>query len=985
MAQPDPGRDNAHNMRDDETNTTDANALSRGRDKPLFKSRKLDAGQSPLQKDNGESKLPRPTGGGWMSGRTSSGSGLRAAYERAGRDTESASPSPSLRRSCRDSLDSTGSVGRSPQPAKSYMRETVSSTLRTYANGHTPEEKSASAHKEGDAKHRLHTSSPSPLPRPRGRSNTGDGNKLQTSTRRSLHFPRKSEPFRRKSGGIDEDEDNQSMISSGRSSLSGFSLLEDSTEDEFDRKMIKYLKDQERYTAATSSRNGLFSRTDSGNKDAEREDSKKPTSTKNDDEPPVRVPSTWGSKAKRNDGWLSKIISPEGSLDGKSPTSPNREGHASNDVPLPSIEDQQALQEFTPPASRPTSTNPSSATPEKSNMWDADLDFTAHSLQASTPHFTGRKTKLDEVREAEFQSLLPRAVAQSRLEDIRERNSEERSLSPEAERTITNAPGRNQSELLHERTILEEEGEPIPGTPITIFSGGSRPRTGDAKPAGGGEESKDAGNSEERKDQYRDTLRSLSRLASSSVSPSPSQEDKPAEKDKNADKEKSASKQTEGLAADPPVSDAEKKRHSTISMKSDTDPEVRIVQEKKLFDLPDGESEKNSIRTMTPPPLDNDELETPRPGKNALTMPTPKVTGAYIETPAPTVQRTSTSESSDLKIKEESDEENLYKEARAQQPSNKELQRNTERPSSSRSSKSDATVRQRSRPPLINTARPASISEDLKSIRKEIDIDDSTLDDFDAIIEAHGNGVPDDTTILENIVDLEYDQAGRPLSQKEKDRRLELLTLQRMNRTLKNTSTSITEAKRGIERLEKTVSASTIAAATAHKHDTHHNHANCPDCTVNDSVYHLVVPVPRLLKPKRHENERRRLTWLGLITLVFSIWYVSESVMCEYYCHPTYSSRNTWSPSDPFFPYAIPTKLDQWTGEVVSGAMGKVSDAIWNAWTEGKKPNYNRSSAAHINHGHWMGNQKHVEKSYIKSDDGWEDITESSMFEDERI
>jgi len=33
---------------------------------------------------------------------------------------------------------------------------------------------------------------------------------------------------------------------------------------------------------------------------------------------------------------------------------------------------------------------------------------------------------------------------------------------------------------------------------------------------------------------------------------------------------------------------------------------------------------------------------------------------------------------------------------------------------------------------------------------------------------------------------------------------------------------------------------------------------------------------------------------------------------------------DTWSPEDPFFPWAIPTKLDQWTGKVASGVWGDV-------------------------------------------------------------
>ncbi|RFU33089.1 Fructose-bisphosphate aldolase, partial [Scytalidium lignicola] len=990
MAQRD--RDHAHNMMDEEINATDANTFSGGRDKPIFRQRNLDTGYSSVL----QPALSRSTTGGWMSGRTRGGPGLRSAFERTEQEPEFAPTD--LRRGGRGNL---GSNSRIPK-TRSYVRETTLTPPVTHRDEFRPsetDERSASAPTGSHIKkNALRIGSPSPLPRARGRS-TGDEERLKTIRKGALHFKTGREsPLRRNSVGVKKQTDDDTKVSSG-SSLSGFSLPEDPVEDEFDRKMIQYLKDQERYVAATSSRNGLFNKADVGHRDTEKGDSKKSSESNIDSEPPIRLPNTWGSKARKNEGWLSKIISPEASLDGKTSPLPTVESDASKDVPLPSVENQQSQQEPTPPSSRPTSTKPSNVSPEKSKLWDADLDFTAHSLQVSSPNFVIKRTKLDEIRDAEVQSLLPRAVAQSRLEDIKERNSEERSLSPEAERTTAKAAPLkegldtadfDQTEPLHDRTILEEEGEPIPGTPITIFSRGSGPRTSDFKPTGDGAKVTDPGHAEVKRDQYRDTLRSLARIASTSPSSSPS--DRPVENDRKANEDKLASKKTEKL--DLPVSEAEKKRYSTSSdtLKSDIDPEERIVQEQKLFDLPDEKPEKNSARTSSPPPDESEDLETPRPKRNVLSMPTPKVTGAYIETPAPTIQRPSTSPSRSppLKVKKESDDDmtaNPSEDARRRQLSDNELESNTSRPSSSNS---DATItKPRARPPMVNTAKRASVSDDLNHIRKEIDMDDSTLDDFDAIIEAQGNGVSDNTTILEDIIDLEYDHTGRPLTQKQKERRLELLTLERMNKSLKSTSTSITEAKRGIERLEKKVSASASAAAAATsastpKSNAHHSHADCPECAANSSVYHFSIPIPRLLTPERTGSGRRNLTWFGLITLIFSVWYVSESVMCEYFCHPTYSSSNNWSPSDPFFPYAIPTKLDQWTGEVVSGALDMVSNAVWSAWTDGKKPSphigYSWGSAVPAGYGGWMGSQKQAVRSYGSDDD-----MESSIFEDERI
>jgi hypothetical protein len=158
-------------------------------------------------------------------------------------------------------------------------------------------------------------------------------------------------------------------------------------------------------------------------------------------------------------------------------SSRNAPQRASADIPRPSVEVGPSAQP-TPPSSRPSSAQPNSGSPEKSKMWDADIDFTAHSLQESTsPLLRVKTSKLDDIRRREIESLTARAVATNRLEEIRERNSEERSALSESSRVnsrqTTPAPTKEpQEEVYHERTILEEEGEHIPNTPITIFAKG---------------------------------------------------------------------------------------------------------------------------------------------------------------------------------------------------------------------------------------------------------------------------------------------------------------------------------------------------------------------------------------------------------------------------------------------------------------------------------------------------------------------------------
>ena len=706
----------------------------------------------------------------------------------------------------------------------------------------------------------------------------------------------------------------------------------------------------------------------------------------NEPEPPLRAHTTWGKRAKKNSSWMQKILSPDTSLELKDPLEDpvgERFPQTAPDTPLPSIEDRSAIP--TPPASRPASAQPANASPEKSKIWDADLDFTAHSLQVSTsPQLRVKKSKLEEVRSREIQSLTARAVATSRLEEIRERNSEERFLGSESDQVkeVTSKEEPASEEQYH-KSILEEEGEKIPHAPITVFrakdyedyvkrnnitfrgstsssSSSSRERNLNGNRPG----SSSFGH--ERNDS-RELLRRLSRAVSRSASSSPApptagdqkqelanrtkivkdsnkadtnkvdipEEDRPKDIEPNRSKPVNESKvsgterpdnirlekskpgesNAAGLVNDLKTSDV------PASSKSDVDPEERITAEARLFDLQDNRSERNSIRVPSPAPSDDgnfDETPRPRPKMDPMLLATPRVIGAYIETPAAIsrVIREPRSISPSYEVVDVPEENKDSKNgAKASARSEKYRTQSKSRNTSSSPDREPPSRFRGSRPSLINTAKPVSATEDLRRIQLEAQLDDSTLDDFDAILEAEA--AEGQTTILDPVLDLEYDENGLPLSKKEIERRVERLTLDRMNQSLKATSTSIRDARHGIERLEEQVSSSFIKIAQP----------------ADGTMYiNLKVPVPKLwvtLPPaKAGMKFTWKFTWLGLVLSLFLAWYVSESAMCAQFCHPAASSKNTWQPSDPFFPWAIPTKLDQWTGEVVSSSLSSVASGL---------------------------------------------------------
>ncbi|KAF7950888.1 uncharacterized protein EAE97_002440 [Botrytis byssoidea] len=306
-----------------------------------------------------------------------------------------------------------------------------------------------------------------------------------------------------------------------------------------------------------------------------------------------------------------------------------------------------------------------------------------------------------------------------------------------------------------------------------------------------------------------------------------------------------------------------------------------------------------------------DSAPTPPPSApiNPLLLPTPKVTGGWIETPAPPRMRTNgRTPKEQPQIKEE--------------PSSPRSHSEPSKPSQSQS---------RSRPTPINSAPTISAAADLQRIEKEARVDDSTTIDRDFSLFLKNQATSPNSETVE--INLDFDENGQPLSHEEKEKKLEELAFLRMNRSLKHTTSSIRDARHGIERLEQQVSSSGPRSHSpkelglpSPKTSSRPFFLDAPlNPALNPNVHYLMIPLPRLRRPGT-----RNFTWFGLLFTIFVTWFVAEWAMCETYCHPKYSNKDVWHPSDPFWPWAIPTKMDQWTGKVVSRGIGDAWD-----WWEG--------------------------------------------------
>ncbi|KAI1417049.1 hypothetical protein F5Y13DRAFT_204412 [Hypoxylon sp. FL1857] len=607
-------------------------------------------------------------------------------------------------------------------------------------------------------------------------------------------------------------------------------------------------------------------------------------------------------------------------------------------------------------------------------------------------------SRLDEVRAREMAALSKRAVATSRLDEIRIKNSEARSESPETGRNSNKEELRGSSLQLENEPAKTPENKAVSGTkkeqisdtPPTVLRSMSDLKLGESSQEKIDDIKADDGkkNVQLPRNDSHDLLQRLARATS--ASPPAGKADQEAILEDSLPKEKSESRESsrsrptredrkprnlevknlevKSSRERPTVGFAGLRRNvSSDSIKekrgslhgSEADPLDRIEGELKLFAPLDNYSEKGSVRAPSPVPSDPAEEETPRANRvDPLTQPTPRVTGAYVETPA-TIKVKQESHSDDKNASDASNQiPNKFSELRTKssgEPLNKEsvkqeessgadssrrasIPRSSSVPTASRRARSTSRHRRPLRP-LINTAKPPSVKDDIRAILQLNNIDDSTLEDFDTILadqEINDEELQQMVNDTMDKIDDDFDFPG--LS--ERDRELEVFD--RMSKSLQTGLLGIRSAKKGIERLEDKV------MHTEHKADQAHTDLNASSSkseTHTPTNPNESAPVLLAIPTLYRKSPKFRPTKLGVLALALFVWYILESIFCilyttEYDCTPQLPC--VWSPNEPYFPYAMPFMLDEWTtggkgraltwkiGEEIGDVVADVSDWVMN-------------------------------------------------------
>lgn len=608
----------------------------------------------------------------------------------------------------------------------------------------------------------------------------------------------------------------------------------------------------------------------------------------------------------------------------------------------------------------------------KSFGWQVDDEFTAGDLQVSTSppvNFGRTNTKIDEIKQAEMEAEHDFPITKPRfLERTNTKIDEIRRLEQQyglagidtepaqsgSEDPITDrqrgleAPRRPSPRLNSRFDNRSQEkmdyggldGEKVPNTPVTIYKNGARNDLGSEASDDVRPDRLEKKPSPVNEDSH-NLLRRLARASSKSPSPTPAQEkvsSKPEEQKAEAapasndkvtfddeenkvnggdfpgDKASSASKPSVGFKglSRRSSSNSAASKNSVASH----DPTARIEAEAKLFAL-DGTSERGSLRAPSPrprsgPEMDNkDDEDTPQPTKfvDPMTMPTPRITGAYIDTPAPVkVEDRGTEEDhASPSSKFLSPEKTLSRTRRpsaSPRASRLEGQRGTERQRSSRDLKrTKSTSRRRS--PLKNSVKPPTVQEDLRQICLKNEIDDSELDDLTDLIMSSA-----DPEKFIKILKNDDPKAEEDLNE-------QLKRLNGMSESLRTGLAGIRTAKRGIERLEGQVSRPEKQADLATETIPGQPVLQQTD---TDAYTYVKVPVPKLCRA----GHKSKLTLAGWVVLLLSLWqlyWIVEDLFYDQWGKQTICYRGSpcrWNPDDPEYGYVIPVKIDEW---VTGGAI----------------------------------------------------------------
>lgn len=648
-----------------------------------------------------------------------------------------------------------------------------------------------------------------------------------------------------------------------------------------------------------------------------------------DSDPSLNIPREWGRKGRNEKLWLNRLGDKNAKPDTGDITGPSV-AHAddidlqdSKEVsnltatwvaaagtdPLPSIENGMQTGESSSRNTTPIPQIRQSSSIDKLRKWEpADDDFTARSLRTSdSPPIRIRNAALDLFRQREIQSLERSAVTTNRLGELKEKRSVEhlRRRSPSIssdiaiEERLKELPRSTSksslqppfeeeedaaSQNLQKEPLLEDRnGDPLTSFPEVVISikKDSLETVGNTEPNGNGANGfqRPVG---KRGDSH-DLLRRLSRAASDSPNTSNTHK-------KWFDESKVGKKEID--MGKPPVATA-----GTPS--KHIEKPTNLIKGVETKDLNESTShnthQKSSLLPLKDTPLRQKENVPPK---------TPVVTGAWLDTPFPTIKKvslilspTDMADKKDLNLTVDSQQ----KVARSEDPINGATQEDEpdtwDCPSLAKTA------------PVLPKSALSAILEKAKEKKKRLseedneDMNDDTFQIDDSTIQLLEDIVATDAdfsrplTLPRSVIPPITESHNQPMESSIATASIPLEDLQPHNQLtsrLNRLSISIRDAKTGISSLERAVAnvpTQSPATAVASKKNEcteagefHDFIWPCERCGCpgsrdggSDSWQTVKISLPRLWTWRRGDRWPQ-LTWLAIITIVVWALVIGEII-----------------------------------------------------------------------------------------------------------
>ncbi|KAF2633672.1 hypothetical protein BU25DRAFT_356257 [Macroventuria anomochaeta] len=733
-------------------------------------------------------------------------------------------------------------------------------------------------------------------------------------------------------GILDMEDHVPNDVQDSGSVVSGLTSLEG--DDDFERLMIQNARDEQRLNEALNGRAQPFrkarthprvgltidnlERNDAQNNNSvssanARVAAKSPPSSSGStrSDPVIHAPAGWGRKGRSSRNWMRNITRDEQPQQTPAPPDETIIEQHDHNAPRRSVEDSplshRSFKQGTPRN-------------DNSGEWDLTFDLNEASMLASTPYIP-RNTKLDDIREREIESLREQGVATARLDRIREDASEERRQprSSAGKSTNTNSTATTEAQSqeqgspvrkLRKRTNswqslsksqpeLGQENSPIAVYRKSVETVGVVERDVVAS----AERQPDRPFSNRRTDSQ-DLLRRLARMSNT---PSP-RAAAPARPQTAPATQPHSSSQT--AVTDTSYTTPEGKEEAAKDMSAQdtaaaptSTPQEQPQRDQRQDTPHDGTTP--DVPSSAPTPEDIDA--TPMPVEHPVLDPkTPLVMGGWIDTPGP---RTA------------------HKPIELPRPQSRSPKKGSPRKSHSTEGPVAPTEEQQpvakapepAQPSLPRRQLPSSALQALvQEARASHDYGDDTIHSLEDLI----TPLPDNETEEDTLQGLTLPTSA-PRSEAERERQAEVMHLHRLNQHLRATSTNIRDVSRGMRRVE-----------TRMEHIEVEETGEKVPVIVRDLSpefspwrwFRSFFWDERLKTQREVKNAPLKMwggvTLLGIFLTLSFIWWASETVACEIFCHPEYAR---------YSPYPFAVNMDAPKRGVVIPTL--VYRALFKSWS----------------------------------------------------